>query len=652
MQLFKLLFFTLIFTSFVHANRLASETSPYLLQHKNNPVDWYPWGDEAFNKAKKENKLIFLSIGYSTCHWCHEMARESFEDKEIANLLNKDYVAIKVDREQYPHIDKYYQKVYKILKGKSGGWPLTIIMTPDKKPFFAATYIPKYKGYGSQGLVHILHFFSLYSRDKLSQKGDEVLQALQQQRELTTYTRKKEHTLQRAVDELYFNYDVKNKGFGVRPKFPHFVDIIFLLKLYTINHNKQALTMATDTLKAMAKGGIYDQIEGGFFRYSIDEKWLIPHFEKMLYTNGEALQAYSLAYQITKEPLFKKVVIQTREAIDKRFKKHFLYTSASNADSLTPEGEEEEGFYFVFDFDETYEYLIKHHIPKHLVIEQLSYLGITEDGNFDGDASNPHITSTKKPKKMRRTLTLLRQMRDEKKYPFIDNKINTAWNAIYIKGLLQASQVDNSHLQEALHSLDSLLEKFYRDGILYHQTIEGKTPVQKAILEDYSFLISTLFEAYQITLDKKYLIPYKKLLKHSVTLFYKDERWKDSTDKFTTYADVTNGGYTSALSTQISNLILYTTMFTQKKYYKIAHKSSSHFNSIYLASLYDIASPIFIKSTKKNLTKLQIKDIAYPFVYKKVDNSNLFLACKIDSCFSYSKNQNEVIKDIEESLSF
>lgn len=653
-----LLLFT-IFLGTIMANQLQNETSPYLLQHKDNPVNWYPWGKEAFQKAKEENKLIFLSIGYSTCHWCHVMAHESFEDEEVAKILNKDFISIKIDREQFPHIDGFYQKVYRLMNKKGGGWPLTIAMTANKEPFFSATYVPKYAGYGSRGLMEMLREIALFDRAKLEEQGKHILEVVNSKENFelskATYDDK---ILDTIVTQFQSSYDKEYKGFGTHPKFPQFSNLIMLLKLYEINGNKEALTMAVDSLKAMAKGGIFDQVEGAFYRYSVDQKWAIPHFEKMLYTNAEALEAYSIAYKITKEPLFKEVIDKTISEIDERFLENGVYKSASNADSKNSYGENEEGYYFVFDYMESLEFLEENSISEVEAKEALHYLGIVEDGNFDGENSNPEIKGTNKPKNLNKIIALLQQIRDTKEYPFIDNKINTAWNALYLKGKLLASTIDKSYLDSSLSSLDSLIALMYTNGGLYHQTIKGKTPVQSGILEDYSFLIDTLFEAYQITLADKYLTTYVELVKKSIELFYKNGRWIESNDGFETYADIEESGYASALGVLFNNLILYSSMQEDYKVYEIVKKSMqyyiehinkypSYFPNTTLASLYFQIEPVFIKAKREKLNSFSTQEFKYPFVYKKVYESDEYLACKISSCFSYSTDIQKIIKDID-----
>jgi uncharacterized protein YyaL (SSP411 family) len=644
------------------ANQLSNETSPYLLQHKNNPVDWHPWGNEAFKIAKKENKLIFLSIGYSTCHWCHVMAHESFEDEEVANVLNKDFISIKVDKEQFSHVDNFYQNVFRTMNKRAGGWPLTVVMTADKEPFFAGTYIPKNAGYGSKGLINIIDEIVNAPRKDLAQTGQKILALVKQNEKLPIQNIKPDVNIaSKAIEQFQSYYDFEYKGFAKEPKFPNFANIIMLLKLYEITQNEDAKAMAIDSLTTMAKGGIYDQIEGAFYRYTVDKKWQLPHFEKMLYTNAEALEAYTLAYKLTKNSLYTKVIDETIAQIDKRFMVNDVYYSASNADSKNHEGHNEEGFYFMVDYFEAEEFLEKNNISEKTIQETLAYLGIEKDGNFDGDLSNPHITSDVKPNGLEKVKKLLLKMREPKEYPFVDNKINTAWNALYLKGKFKAGYINRQYIKEAKKSLDTLLELMYKDGVLYHQTILGKKAIQKGLLEDYSFMAMASFEAYQATLDMKYFTIFKELTLKSVELFYKDNRWLESNDGFEVFASINDSGYASALGINIINLINLATVDANMKLLEIANKTLAQFGnkiikhpSYYpnttLASIMSQVEPVFIKSKLENLKSYNSSQITYPFVYKYEYDASQYLACKINSCFSYSDKFDVVKKATEELL--
>ncbi len=642
----------------VASNNLSGETSPYLLQHKDNPVHWYAWGDKAFEQAKKQNKLIFLSIGYSTCHWCHVMAHESFEDKGIAKLLNKDFISIKVDREQYPHIDNFYQRVYQAFNRRGGGWPLTIIMTADREPFYAGTYLPKTAGYGSPGLTAVLQEIPKLSRDKLKKTGQDVLKSLKRQKQTISKQKFDSSLQQNAIGQITRSFDKTNKGFSTRPKFPQFDKIAMLYSLFDITGQKKAKDMADQSLQAMARGGIYDQIDGGFYRYAVDEKWQIPHFEKMLYTNAEALGVYSKALSYGKNNLYSKTIKETIKEMDRRFETQNLYKSASNADSKDKLGHSHEGYFFVYDYGDTVAMLKKAKIDSKTIKSNLSYLGITDDGNFDGDLSNPHITSTEAPAGLEKVKDVLRQIRSKRVYPFIDNKLNTAWNAMYIKGKIQARTTDKRYLKEALVSLDKLMKLMYANGELYHQTINHKKPTQKGLLEDYAFVSSALFEAYQATLDIRYFNLFETITKKSIKKFYKNNIWYMSNDGFDVQAAISGGGYASALGINLQNILLLGAIKSDMKLLDIANSSVDNFKSqiikapSYYPEALTVASwqniePVIVKSTKINLSKIDITKVKYPFVYKHIDKSTDYLGCNTRSCFAYDKSFEVLKKKIE-----
>ncbi|MEZ5404863.1 MAG: DUF255 domain-containing protein [Verrucomicrobiia bacterium] len=296
-----------------HSNHLAKEKSPYLLQHAYNPVDWFPWGKEAFQKAKKENKPIFLSIGYSTCHWCHVMERESFENHDVANVLNEHFVSIKVDREERPDIDKIYMTAVQLL-GQGGGWPLSVWLTPDLKPFFGGTYFPPTNRHGRIGFIELLNKLNTVwqqEHDNVFQSAQEIANHLKRYAASgeTSVDSINDQPLKLTVDQFRFSYDVCYGGFGSAPKFPRPVTLHFLARYAKHYQNEEAKAMLFHTLTMMAKGGIYDQIGGGFSRYSVDEKWLVPHFEKMLYDNAQLINSYLDAYQLTEDPQLKNFLL-------------------------------------------------------------------------------------------------------------------------------------------------------------------------------------------------------------------------------------------------------------------------------------------------------------------------------------------------------
>lgn len=506
-------------------NRLIQEKSPYLLQHAYNPVNWMPWIPEAFEKAKREDKPIFLSIGYSTCHWCHVMERESFEDNEVAEILNQNYISIKVDREERPDIDHIYMEVCQILTG-SGGWPLTIIMTPDKEPFFAGTYFPKRSKFGYTGLIDILaRIHSIWEKDrgKALDSSRSIIEALSRQEMGETGEELSDDTLKRAYEILKGSFDEEYGGIGAAPKFPTPHNIMFLLRYYDITKDEGALRIAVKTLESMYRGGIYDHIGFGFSRYSTDRKWLVPHFEKMLYDNALLMYAYTEAYQITKSDLFKEIVIQTGNYIlrDMTSRMGGFY-SAEDADS-----EGEEGKFYLWDKKEII-YILGEQDGK-LFCETY---GVTDKGNFEGK-SIPNlienelfekINGDKRIEAARRKLFAYREQRIR---PFKDDKIITSWNGLMIAAMAFAGRaLDNdSFIDAASSAADFILKNLRRqDGRLLARYREGSAD-HLAYLEDYSFLIWGLIELYQAVFNEKYLNEAANLADEMIRLFY-DEKAK------------------------------------------------------------------------------------------------------------------------------
>ena len=358
------------------ANRLSKEKSPYLMQHGENPVDWYPWCKEAFEKAQQEDKPVFLSIGYSTCHWCHVMAHESFEDQEVAEILNREYVCIKVDREERPDIDAVYMAVCQAVIG-SGGWPLTVILTPQQKPFFAGTYFPKKGAYGRIGLIDLLeHVAKLWkeNREELIQEGNEITESINLNRSGNGQEADRK-LVDQAAAQLARRFDVKWGGFGHAPKFPTPHNLLFLMRYGSTMQEDGSVKMAQVTLGDMARGGIHDHIGGGFSRYSTDEMWLVPHFEKMLYDNALLLMTYVKAWQHTKSAVFADIAHRTA---------HYMLRELTNAEGgcycgQDADSEGVEGKYYVFTPEE-----ILRVLGESNGREFCRMYDITEEGNFEG----------------------------------------------------------------------------------------------------------------------------------------------------------------------------------------------------------------------------------------------------------------------------
>lgn len=502
-------------------NRLAAEKSPYLLQHAHNPVDWYPWGEEAFNKAKQDDKPIFLSIGYSTCHWCHVMERESFEDPQVAELMNEAFIPIKVDREERPDIDSIYMSVCQAVTGR-GGWPLSIIMTPDRKPFMAATYIPKESRYGMAGMLDLVPAVSSMwnqKREELLANADEIVSAISGSiSESAGGPGLDENTLERTYQMLRNSFDPANGGFGTAPKFPTPHHLTFLLRYWKRSGEPMALEMVKSTLRAMRMGGIYDHIGFGFHRYSTDPRWLVPHFEKMLYDQALIAIALVETYQVTRDPLYRENAEEIfRYALrDMRSPEGGFY-SAEDADS-----EGEEGKFYLWTEEELEEVLGE--IDAKLIKEIFM---TSPEGNFLDEATRTrngrnilHLKESLRETAARRgdNYEVLRRSyddsrrklfehREQRVHPSKDDKIMTDWNALMITALSKAARVfgEPAYTQEAATTADFILSKMLGpEGKLFHRFREGEVAVE-AFLDDYAFLIWGLTELYQATFNTEYL---------------------------------------------------------------------------------------------------------------------------------------------------
>lgn len=485
-----------------NTNRLIHEKSPYLLQHAHNPVDWYPWGDEAFQKARSEDKPIFLSIGYSTCHWCHVMERESFEDDEVAEALNKYYISIKVDREERPDIDSIYMTVCQAMTGR-GGWPLTVFLTPEAKPFYSGTYFPKHDRLGMPGFLSILRRISAFWRDnreELLAGSDRIMKAIK--REFRNPLRlPNSELIERAYDTLRLSFDSDYGGFGRAPKFPMPHNLIFLLRYWYLYGESHALKMVEKTLESMYRGGIFDHIGFGFSRYSTDDKWLVPHFEKMLYDNALLAVAYTEAYKAAGKDFYADVAkrILTYLLRDMASPEGAFY-SAEDADS-----EGEEGKYFIWTLDEVRQVLGEKDGERFA-----RFYDITERGNFEGAnvLNKINIKTTPRDEDFaERCRQFLFEHRERRQHPFKDKKILTAWNGLAIAALAIAARTldEPRYAEHAQKAVEFILKRLVRqDGRLMASYCDGETQAP-AFAEDYAFLIWGLIELYESTYRPEYL---------------------------------------------------------------------------------------------------------------------------------------------------
>lgn len=497
-------------------NHLKNQTSPYLLQHADNPVDWYPWSEEAFTKARVEDKPVFLSIGYSTCHWCHVMAHESFEDLEIADILNKYYVSIKVDKEERPDIDSIYMAVCQAFTG-SGGWPTSIFMTAEQKPFFAGTYFPKTARYGSIGfkeLLLIIHQKWKNERDALVDSADKITAALNQHHVAASQA---EGTLLDTALRWYEqNFDASFGGFGGAPKFPTPHNLLFLMQQYEKQGNRQALNMAEITLQKMYAGGLFDHIGYGFCRYSTDRYYLVPHFEKMLYDNALLILAYCKAYELTGESFYLEVAKKTAFYIlDEMTSPKGGFYSAQDADS-----DGEEGKYYVFTPEEIIELLGQ--ADGTAFCERF---GITKTGNFEGK-SIPNLLHAKDltDERFDCFLPTLREYRRGRTRLHTDDKILTAWNALMIAALcrLYRCSRDHRYLEAAKKAQGFIENSLFSQDTLYVSFRDGKLG-EHGFLDDYAGYIFALLSLYDATLEETFLRRAMQLTRETVTQYYDSE---------------------------------------------------------------------------------------------------------------------------------
>lgn len=483
-------------------NKLVGENSPYLLSHAHNPVNWYPWGDEALKKAKDEDKPIFLSIGYSACHWCHVMERESFENEQIAAILNKYFISIKVDREQRPDLDQIYMTFTQAMTGH-GGWPMSVFLTPDLKPFYAGTYFPPTSQYGRVGFEQlIIEIGEAYKEDKenivasadniFSQINDRLKVSEENSGELS------EEYISNAANALMGTFDHQFGGFGHAPKFPHATELALFLCMYNKTDTKLYLESTEKALNAMADGGIYDQIGGGFARYSTDERWLVPHFEKMLYDNGLLVQTYADAYQITKNDYYKEIIHGTLDFIlTELTDESGGFYSALDADS-----EGEEGKFYVWD---------KSEIDKILGDDASLFcdlFNVSEKGNFEGKnilhkteiSHKLYDTFTDVEKnKIKSSIKKLYDARAKRIRPLTDDKILTSWNGMALSAFTRGYQVtrDKKYLDAALKNASFVRSELFRSNALTHSYRKG-IHSDGAFLEDYAYYLKGLLDLYEL----------------------------------------------------------------------------------------------------------------------------------------------------------
>jgi uncharacterized protein YyaL (SSP411 family) len=514
-----------------YTNRLINETSPYLLQHAHNPVDWYPWGEEAFEKARREDKPILLSVGYSACHWCHVMERESFEDEETARLMNEYFVNIKVDMEERPDVDQIYMNFVQMTTGH-GGYPMNVFLTPDKKPFFGGTYFPPVSRFNLPSFQRVLTSIAEAwenRRDELLFSANDILGEI---RRLTLIGSSGEglsiDQLDAAFQHFVRYFDAKNGGFGGSPKFPPSMALEFLLRYYHRTRNGNALEMVEKTCRKMAQGGLYDQLGGGFHRYTVDANWLTPHFEKMLYDNAQLIRIYLHLFQITKDEFYKRIAVETLEYV----KREMLDTKGGFYTAQDADSEGVEGKFFIWTPEEV-EAVLETDEARIFCF----YYDISEEGNFEGKnilnvknllaetAEALQIPVEKLQEVLEKGRRMLFAEREKRIKPFRDEKILTAWNGLMLAAFAESAAILNSeeYLMIARKNADFLLENLQYEGRLLRTWKDGKAKLN-AYLEDYANLADGLLELFQVSGDFKYFREAKRLADTMITEFWDEEQ--------------------------------------------------------------------------------------------------------------------------------
>lgn len=641
------------------SNKLNNETSPYLLQHSDNPVNWYPWCDEAFERAKNEDKPIFLSIGYSTCHWCHVMAHESFESVETADILNKHFVSIKVDREERPDIDSVYMSVCQVFTG-NGGWPMSIFMTWDKKPFFAGTYFPVNSRYGMPGFADLLNAIAekwQSNRAALLTSADTIIAHLKSSNADNISTPSEKLT-ENAVKFFESSFDSVYGGFGSAPKFPTPHNLLFLMLYSHRNNNANALEMAEKTLLQMRKGGIFDHIGCGFSRYSTDRYYLAPHFEKMLYDNALLIIAYSAAYSLTRKALYLDTAEKTAEYILREMtSREGGFFSAQDADSDGVEGK-----FYTFSYDEILAVLGN---EKGRQFAQV--FDITPQGNFEGVNIPNLLKSGDLTSNFKVELQKLCDYRKKRAPLHLDDKILASWNSLMIAALSVLYRVSHNELYlQTAQKAQAFIENKLCSGVqLYTSYRDGKRS-EKGFLDDYAFYTAALIELYNSTLDKTYLDKAEHFCEEAIKRFYDNENGgfylceSDSSELFMNPKETYDGALPSGNSVMAYDIVRLYQLTEKERYNELAKNQLAFMSaqaqeypsgySMFLTAklIYDVPPEHITAVTNDNseLTKFKkrlpllanISAVSESKKYPLLNGRTTFYVCRNNNCLPPSNN--------------
>ena len=549
------------------SNRLAREASPYLRQHADNPVDWYPWGEEALDKARREDKPIFLSVGYSACHWCHVMAHESFEDDQVAETLNKHFVSIKVDREERPDLDQIYMRAVHTLTG-SGGWPMSVFLTPEGEPFFGGTYFPPEPRHGLPGFrALLLRIAELWAerRQDLERAGQQIVESIARPSAETYTDGLTIATVRASVQKLEADHDDRWGGWGPGPKFPQPMALELLLRRNHAEGDSDALATAEIALEAMARGGIYDQLGGGFHRYAVDGRWLVPHFEKMLYDNAQLARVYLHAWQITGKPLYRAIAQETLDYMtrDMRHPAGGFY-SAQDADT-----EGQEGLYYVWTPDEV------HDVLGDQAEAFMQAYPITQEGNFEGRniltlSGSPEERETLAPQRAR-----LHEARQQRVAPGLDDKVLAAWNGLALATFAEAAVAlqEPTYLEIARANAMFILDEMRaEDGRLLRVWKDGEVRLQ-GYLDDHAHVIDGLIALYQATFEPRWIQAAQELMDLVLAHFY-DQTFYDTADDHEALIvrpqEIQDNAVPSGASMAALNLLRLARLFADEDYARYA----------------------------------------------------------------------------------
>ncbi|MCH2448900.1 MAG: thioredoxin domain-containing protein [Gracilimonas sp.] len=647
-------------------NKLASEKSPYLQQHADNPVDWYPWGKEAFTKAKAENKPVFLSIGYATCHWCHVMAHESFEDPDIAKLMNEAFVNVKVDREERPDIDSTYMTVCQMLTGH-GGWPLTIIMTPGKEPFFAGTYIPKEARFNRIGLRQLIPgVVGMWKNEpkRVEKATAKIREGFTKSQEFESGKFPGMEAVDFAAEQLTQRFDPKHGGFGEAPKFPSPHNLMFLLRQWKLTGEDRFIDMVSETITQMRLGGIWDHIGFGFHRYSTDREWLLPHFEKMLYDQALLMMAYTECFQATQKPLFKQTVYEIADYLERNLSHPGGgFYSAEDADS-----EGEEGKFYVWEKAEIDSVLSSEDAAK---FNEL--FGIVSEGNFEDESSGkktskniPHLSKELNKEESEWFSSIQNALFEERKkqiHPLLDDKILTDWNGLIIAALAKAGFAfsEQQFIDRAEKAAQFVEEHLVSPGKLLHRFKDDEAGII-AMADDYAFLIWAYIELYEATFKSQYLQKAIDFNQQFIDLFWdkdKDGFFFSISDEDQVYGrqrQIFDGAIPSSNSAAMMNLIRLSRLTGKTDLEDYADKVGQAFSADLIRSgasiCHSMQSIQFLNAKTREITlaatavnetdevlRLFKKNFS-PFTvhHIKSDSSH----SKLDEVAAYTSNQNMI----------